>query len=274
MASRVESAVAVNDYFLQTAAMALAAFATGAGDEPRDQPVPVYQCEHSERLPKGGYSDLRVLKSFREDGSVYGMQVEWDDNQGSLVRLTQPGDRAHLSLKWPGDHRISAEGEPFDWSHGSIKVSLIAANGANLRNLKGEKWKRIIVTRDDSVRIYGQDGTKQLMLMGFNLHLASDLEHLGSPGWLTMPLGSLLAWGSGVERVTVYETRVTRRKQGRNAFPDSPIGRSRIVGAYELEPAALERMARLVREATLNWEAEVAKRWRNARVDSRAGQSS
>lgn len=242
--------------------MVLATFAAAASAKQGDGAVTVYQCEHNARLPEDGYADLRVVKSFREDGSVYSMHVDWEDNQGSLVRLSRAGDQAFLSLKWPGEHRIRRDGEPFDWSRGSVNVTFLAADSGNFRNLKGEKWKQVIVARDDSVLVREQDGMKLLSLMGFNLHLVTELEALSSPGRLTMSLDSLLAWGSGVEWLTVYETRVTRRKKDRNTFPDSPVGRSRIVGSYQLQAAALERAAGLIREATQEWEASVAGRWR------------
>lgn len=227
----------VISYLAAAAAAALAAFAVEAAAKHGDERVSVYQCDRSVRLPEGGYAELSLTKLFREDGSVYSMNVHWEDDQGSLVRLQRPGDQAFLSLKWPGEHRIDAEHEPFDWSRGSATILYLAADGAIFRNLKGEEWRRTVVARDDSVRTVDDGGMKLLVLMGY-LHLVSDLEPTSSRGRLTMPIDLLLAWGSGVERLTVYETRVTRRKARPNTYPTSPAGRHRVVGSYEVDIAA------------------------------------
>jgi hypothetical protein len=225
--------------------------------------VPVHRCQFSQRVPEGGQANLEIFKSFGTDGAVNSMQVHWEDNQAGAVRLLNPDDRAFVSLQWPGEHRIGRYEEEFDWSRGSITVTLLVADAAaNFRLLPGEEWRQMVVDRNGSVLVHERKGMRTLFLSGLDLRLVSDLEPPTSPGRLSMSLDSLLAWGTGVERLTVYETRVTRRKKVPNTYPTSPAGRIRVVGSYEVDVAALALAFAQVRAATEAWEAGLASSWR------------
>jgi hypothetical protein len=87
-----------------------------------------------------------------------------------------------------------------------------------------------------------------------------------------MSLDSFLAWGTGVERLTVYETRVTRRKKVPSSSPTSPAGRIRVVGSYEVDMAALALAFVQVRGVTEKWEAGLASSWRQCERTTEGGE--
>jgi hypothetical protein len=247
---------------------AMPAEASGAAAEP----VPVYRCQLNLRLSENDPVYLRASKSFREDGTVNSMMVQWEDNQGRAVRRQDPNDRAFVTFQWPGGHRFAREGEPFDWSQGSIEISLITAAPGRHQVLRGEEWRQVVVDRDRAALVHDSDGMRILLLSGLDLHLMSELEDLTSPGRLDMGLDSLLAWGAGATTVTVYEMLVTRRPRTRNSSPTSPAGRRRIVGSYDIDVAALARAGAQARETTVRWEAGLASRWRECERTTEGGE--
>ena len=229
-------------------------------------PVPVFQCVLDAPLPEGG-PRLLILKSFRENGEVNSMHVSWEDNAASgLVRPPNRGDRAFVSLNWPGEHRIAQPDLAFDWSKGSITMNLLLANATeNFRLDSGEEWRQVIVDRNQSVATINEAGARFLILSAIDMHLMSDLEPTTSPGRLNMSLDSFLAWGSGVRHVTVYETRVKRRSPAKNSYPTSPAGAHRIIGAYDVDIPALARTAALIRETAERWEGSLSTSWRHCK---------
>jgi hypothetical protein len=251
----------------------LALTGSSAAGAPGDDSIPVHLCQADLRLPGGGFLDLEVSKSFREDGSVASMLVRLQDNQAGAVRLLKPDDRAFVQLDWPGEHRLNSYGEPFDWSRGSILINFIAADReANFGLLPGEKWRQVVIDRDGSALVHEADGIRILTLSLLDTHLTSGLGHPSSPGRLSMSLDSFLAWGSGVETVRVYETRVKRREPVAHSNPDSPVGRMRVVGVYDVDVAAVGRAAAAARTATEQWEAGLSDSWRDCARTTEGGQ--
>jgi hypothetical protein len=236
------------------------------------EPVPVFQCILNAPLPEGG-PRLLILKSFREDGEVNSMHVSWEDNAASdLVRLSSPGDKAFISLKWPGRHRISQPDTAFDWSQGSIAINLLPANTAeNFRLDPGEEWRQVIVDRNQSVATVNDGGSKFAIPSPIDMVVLSDLEPTTSPGRLNMSLDSFLAWGSGVPHVTIYETRVKRRNPAKNSYPKSPAGAHRIIGVYDVDIPALARTVASIRETTERWERSLSKSWRHCKRTTEGG---
>lgn len=258
-------------YFKAAIASAAAFPASSASTATSTEPVPVYQCMFSATVPEE-HGHLLIGKSFREDGTVNSMYVHWEDNAaGGLTTATGAGDRVFVSLRWPGEHRIRGS-EPFQWSEGSITMTLLLADAAANFNLQaGEEWRQVIVDRNETVNIYDDAGVKALFLPGSDMHLASDLEAPTAPGRLNMSLDSFLAWGSGARRITVYETRVTRRKPTKNSYPTSPAGRYRIVGAYDVNISALTHTVASIREASERWETSLSSSWRQCNRSTEGG---
>lgn len=223
-----------------------------------EEPAVEYRCQT--RIPNlGGDSGaLSLDKTFSPDGSVRGMSVNLEDWQPPYVKPARVGERAMATIKWPGDHRIGGSSEPFSWSNGSIEIVYLAEGSGRHSPLKGEQWRQVVVDRNRSAIVHESGGMRTLFVGGLDLLLQSGLVDLPSPGHLSMSLDGLLAWGSGVGSVTVYETMVMRWKSRRNSYPTSPAGRARIVGQYELDVAVLGRKVRQVRDATSAWEAGLA----------------
>jgi hypothetical protein len=234
--------------------------------------VPVHRCHLDARIPDDGAS-LRAFKSFRDDGSVNSMRVTVEDNGASAVRRGSAGDQGFVALRWPGEHRAEPKDASFDWDEGSIQITYLSANsGERHRILRGEEWRQVIVDRNNAALTYASEGRRELFLPGTTLHLVSDLEPLSSPGSLNMSLDSLVAWGMGAERITVYEVMVTRRPRRSNSYPTSPAGRRRVVAAYDVDVAALARTAGLVRETVGRWEANIAETWRTCERTTEGGE--
>jgi hypothetical protein len=189
------------------------------------------------------------------------MDVTWEDDAASgLVRSPSPGDRIFVSLRWPREHRIGRPADPFDWSQGSIKIDLLPLD---LRS--GEEWRQVIVDRDQSVTTINEAGARFASVSPYQMLLMGDLEATISPSLLNMSLNSFLAWGSGVQRLTVYDTRVTRRTRAKNSYPESLAGARRIIGAYDVDMPALARAVALIRATTERWERSLSTSWRNCR---------
>lgn len=237
-----------------------------------EEPIRVFQCTLSEPLPEGG-PRLNASKSFREDGAVNSMYVSWEDSDnGELVRPPGSRDRVSMRLSWPGEPRIGKPEDLFDWSQGFITMHLLLGNAAaNFALRKGEQWRQVVVDREQSVITRTEDGARFAFLPSLDMLLMSDFEPTSTPGRLNMSLNAFLAWGSGVPHLTVYEMRVKRRTPARNSYPTSPAGARRIIGAYDVDMAGLERKVALIREATERWERSLSTSWRTCRYTTEGG---
>ncbi|HEX8307921.1 MAG TPA: hypothetical protein VF645_05820 [Allosphingosinicella sp.] len=220
--------------------------------KPKAQPRALYRCQH--RIPNlGGHSGaLTFSKTYREDGSVQSLSVQLEDWGGSFIRRS--AGSANVTLRWPGDHLVR-KGGPFDWAEGSIDVSFDAGNAGSHRILPKERWRQVVVDRNRSVIVHETEGMRTLFLSGLDMRLVSELVPVSSPGRLWMSLDGLLAWGSGLETLTVYETLVSGRRYDPDVYPNSPAGRMRVVAQYEVDVEALNRKVEQVRSETQSWEA-------------------
>lgn len=239
-------------------AVILAVFAVpaaAADDQPREDRATLYRCTRSIQAFEGEPGFLALEKVFREDGTVYSRSVVLEDHAPRFVRFAQASARAWATLRWPGDHRFQREVEPFSWSRGSIDISYLDGAAARYRPLPREVWRQVVVDRNGAALIHETGGMRMLFLTGLNMHLMSELAPISSPGRLHMALDDLVAWGTGAERVTVYETMVQRRRYSPNVYPNGPAGRMRIVADYDIDVPVLERRVAQVRAATDAWEA-------------------
>jgi hypothetical protein len=220
--------------------------------KPQAQPRALYRCGHRITNPGGDNGALTLSKTIWEDGSVQSFSVELEDWGGSFIRRS--AGSANVTLRWPGDHLVR-KGGPFNWAEGSIDVSFDAGTPSRYRILPKERWRQVVVDRNRSVIVHETGGMRALFPSGLDMRLVSELVPLSSPGRLWMSLDGLLAWGTGLETLTVFETLVRARRYDPNVNPNSPAGRMRVVGEYEVDIAALNRKVEQVRSETRSWEA-------------------
>lgn len=248
----------------------LSGCAISRADLEQDNLISIYRCSLEARLPEGGYSPFLIQKIFREDGTVYRMTVQWEDNQGGgLIRPRRTGETATVQLGWSGGIPLfsSTDGEPFVWSKGTVRIY---SHGAGWpRPFRNEQWSQSVLDRDGSARILEVEGIETLIVT--EKQLLGDLLSASSLEILNMPLDKLLAWGAGVERITVIKSLATRRNAQAEDFRRQPVARRRVVGRYELDLAALRKVATDVREATERWEAEISDDWRQCERDTEGG---
>lgn len=236
------------------------------------EPTSVFQCMLIAPLPDGG-PRLLVFKSFREDGSVNGMHVSWEDNAVSgLARTSKAGDRVFVRLTWPGEHRIGKPDDRFDWSQGSIEMHLLLENPASFALRPGEEeWRQVVIDRDRSVVTIDRKGARYASVSRINMLLMSDLEATTTSAQMTMSLDSFLAWGAGVPHVTVFETRVRRSTPAKNSYPASPAGARRIIGIYDVDTTEVGRTVAMIRVTTEQWERSLSSSWRTCRRTTEGG---
>ncbi|HEX8447972.1 MAG TPA: hypothetical protein VF652_00155 [Allosphingosinicella sp.] len=220
--------------------------------KPQAQPRTLYRCEHRIPNPGGHSGALTLSKTFWEDGSVQSFNVELEDWGGSFIRRSDGS--ANVTLRWPGDHLVR-KGGPFSWAEGSIDVSFHGGSTSRYQVLPKERWRQVVVDRNRSVIVHERDGIRTLFLSGLDMRLVSELVPVSSPGRLWMSLDGLLAWGAGLETLTVYETLVSGRSRDPAAYPNSPMGRIRVVAEYEVDVPALNRKVEQVRSESRSWEA-------------------
>jgi hypothetical protein len=224
-------------------------------EQPRQDRATLYRCARSIQAFEGEPGFLALEKVFREDGTLYSRSVVLEDSAPRFVRLPQTSASASATLRWPGDHRFQRETEPFSWSRGSIQINYLDGRMDRYRPLRREVWRQIVVDRNGAALIHETGGIRTLFLSGLNIHLVSELAPLSSSGRLHMALDDLIAWGTGAERVTVYEVMVQRRRYVPNVYPNGPAGRMRIVAEYDIDAAALAARVAQVQAAASAWEA-------------------
>jgi hypothetical protein len=214
----------------------------------------VYVCATSISIPGDVAGSLSLEKVFLEDGSVPRQSVTLSDG-GSFIRTFPAAQQVSVTLTWPGDHRTRSRPEPLGWSDGSIRIYLFSPS--IYRTERGEFWQETIVDRDNSAMVYERNGTRMLFLNLSDMQLTSGLASHGGAGILNASIDNLLAWGTGVERLTVYHVLVQRRRYRRHSYPNDPAGRRRIVGQFEIDTASFARRAAQAREAAIAWEAGI-----------------
>jgi hypothetical protein len=233
-----------------TAALPLAGTCVAA--PPKPPPATYFACSH--RIADlGGHSGaLELEKTFGEDGSVRSFSVTLEEWEGSFIRHRSPAERSSVELRWPGNQHVSATSRRFSWAEGSIKINI--SNDGLHRFQKKERWRQTVVDRNGTVFVHDEQGMRSLFLNGFEMWLMSDMRSLSSPG-LEMSVDALLAYGTGVPTLTVYETLLQHRRYRRNVYPNTPIRRLRVVAEYEIDVLALARTVAEVKQAAQSWEA-------------------
>jgi hypothetical protein len=214
----------------------------------------VYTCQ--ERIaPFGKNGVLTIYKSINPDGSTFSLRVQWEDGSPTIVSRATPNDQVFLTLDWPGDQTLGADYKPLDWSTGSIKITYLPASPNNrFVRRKNELWSQAVVDRNGSIRSYDDKGVRYVWFSGLDLFLTND--PVSGSGRFSMSLDNFLAWGSGVDHVTVYELAIARRQKPPGSS-DTNIGAKRVVASYRVDMVALAAMVRAVRDKVTAWEASL-----------------
>ncbi|MBA4766524.1 MAG: hypothetical protein H2049_02670 [Porphyrobacter sp.] len=218
-----------------------------------------YHCnKHLGSVAEAGGA-LDASMDFAEDGSILRMRVDWygtinDDPRFGGNRGVTPLYGAKLdggaTLTWPNQGYPQAT--RLDWDNPDVGLTLYGGRERYDRKLeRKEPWWQVLIDRDDRLIVREIEGQRFIFLAS-QLSLASPLMSGYSSG-LRVPLRDLVAWGHGAKVLTVYETRVVRRKFTPNSVPNAP-GPNRIVLAYRLDPLPLAETATKVRLAVEQWQ--------------------
>lgn len=206
----------------------------------------------SERIAEfdGTTAELMLSRRFSGDGSPLGLEVVLEDRGGSVAVAVAPSRRTSLTVRWPGPPRRGAQ-RP-GWPDGLVQARIVD-DPRGRENRPGEIWRRVVVDRDRSLLVYLlPDGDRGVSLPGLNLYLTSEIEPIHMTSRLDMSLDALLAWGSGRDRLTVYETAITPWPS--RGLRERAIGSERIVGEYEIDMTMLARLASRARDVAQAWQ--------------------
>ena len=222
-----------------------------------------YHCRKyfGSETPAGGA--LEAYKHIGEDGRVLRMHVRWsntlsDDPRfgGSYGIETLFGGRTEGSviLEWPESFGGSAP--RLDWHNPDLRINHFGALEPfdRARNRK-EPWQQVLVDRGDRLLMREFEDGQRYIYRIQDVVMASALRSAPANGF-QVKLDDLAAWASGVDAVTVYETRVQYRRFRRNSSPNNH-GPNRVVLAYRFTPGPLVETARQIRVAIEEWEASI-----------------
>jgi hypothetical protein len=213
-------------------------------------PPDIYRCETAlYDLP----GLLELHKSFAQDGTPLELDVAFSADGIAIPQA--PGDSTIASLGWTNVWLAGPTRPVFDWSRGRITVSF-TSQGPDETLRPGEEARRILVERDEALRDQIQSGAngRLVFVSPAEQHLVSERLSGEIPPQLRMSIDSLLAWGSGREQVTVYETAIVTSRPAGQSEPTA-MGRERITGIYKIDVPALARLVGQIRAATQAWEA-------------------
>ncbi len=221
-----------------------------------------YHCRKHFGSGTAARGSLNVSKDVAEDGSVLRMNVRWSSHVSNnpmietdigLVPLFGAEKRGFVTFDWPS--RFPRTRSQFDWANPDVGILVNAGYRSPARLLElDEPWQQIFIDRGDRLRIYEMDGEHFVDHRG-NFMFMSPLKPAYSPRFLTS-LADLAAWTSGVETLTVYETRVAIGESNQPDFPYT-LGRHRIHVAYQLDANRLVEIAQTVRAVVEDWETSI-----------------
>lgn len=253
-----------------TALTATSAFAQEPGPK-AEWPKTMYACRHYGPLEDfGGTLEFDVV--FTAEGTVFSQRAKWAANfqpvGGPLRRPRQAGaDRlvqvqnkpaqGWIIVEWPNDnpwHKAGPGEDPAD--RATVRISNFGMLGVKMREKK-ERWRQTVIVRGSEVLVRQQGDDRFLFLSPMEPSLVTGLGSPSSPG-LSLPVANLLAWGHGVDTLTVYDLFVEPRKYGRNNASDGPAGQMRIVGEYRIDMNGFASAMARLREAHRDWRGSLA----------------
>lgn len=232
----------------------------------------IYRCTEKSSSNPSQYEGLKLRKIYLEDGSVDSFSVTWEGEKAGLIRTLSGNDRIKLIIEWPGYYAAGVMPIrsllPFDAETGTITFQHSAIIGVQRK--KHERWSQTVITRDhrhssyESGAPYGR-GDRLFSTDNSGLSLNSAFRGLDKndgknlpKSYSRFPVSSLLAWGHGVDWLTVYDTRLGPQPKGADKFANPPIWDQRIVLTYELGTKALAEVIDFAQAAVPRWEAETS----------------
>lgn len=222
-----------------------------------------YHCSKHFGFDKETGGTLEAHRNIAEDGSILAMHVQWNGFLDSNPRR-QPGfdivqtygaqKGGHVGLTWPRQSFFRPA--VLEWANPQLKIQLYGAiEGYDKKRESKEPWLQTVITRGDGLRTANENGMRYVVWWP-DMVLTAPVG-TGGNSWFEQPLGDLLAWGSGTDRLNVYLTRVARRKFTPNVSPNGP-GPHRIVVEYTFKPATFAAIAAKVQTEVEAWQAETA----------------
>jgi len=221
-----------------------------------------YHCRKyfgAETDARGG---LEADKHLAEDGSLIRMRVNWYAHIHQLPMIDANADieplfggrrRGMIQLEWQSQEVDGAA--QFDWENPMAGIRLTEAiRTASLGTKGDEPWRQTFFDRSGQLNVIEYED-KRYIFPDNIIILSSGLQPATNWG-LRAPLANLLAWGHGVDQLTVYETRVGRREFRRGITPSSP-GPHRVVAAFTMRPQRLAELAQTIEGAVKEWEASI-----------------
>ncbi len=240
----------------------IAATAIGAPASADEQPKPdwpktMYECSHRGPLQTfGGTLEFNII--FTEGGAVHEERARWgitisrqwpQQPAGKLLHIG-PNAESRITIAWSNPTLWLKPGkDPAAYA----QLTISSPSGYREKMRKQERWFQSIVMRDEATLIAEKGGDRFLAKHLLPPALKGDFLSGGSLRQLTMPVESLVAWGSGVDALTVYDVAIEPRKYRRNTYPNDPIGRMRIIDEYKIDTTLLGQVSEAVRSSHTSW---------------------
>jgi hypothetical protein len=214
-----------------------------------------YACHFHGGLERFG-GTLEFDTMLNEDRSVYTENAQWNFHQSGQGRLedaarklvTSDGRKeGWISVGWSNDDLRGMSGsirEAVD----NASVRITNYNWPNAR--KRELWRQSIIVRGREVLVIPDKNDRYLMAV--SPVLASRFDSPSSPS-LAVPISDLLAWGSGLPSVTIYDVLVESRKYRENSYPNDPAGRMRIIAESAVDVQLLNDVFKALVERHALW---------------------
>jgi hypothetical protein len=249
------------------AAAAPAAAQDSSAPAKPEWPKTVYAChQHSNFEEFGGMLDFDI--TYFEDGSVVSEGGRWTAiiEQRKILGAPKANapdvggpERGSIVIEWPKFDPWLKEKPADPMANATINISNHALFTQKMT--KQERWHQAVVARGSEVLVNNTNEYPILWLSPLEPALVTDYD---GPGWspFSMSFANLVAWGGGLDRLTVYDVFVQPRKYKPNSFPNGPAGIMRIIGEYQLDILALTSAFAGIRERH--------DAWRKSIVDFRA----
>ena len=232
-------------------------------------PKTMYQCRH--RAPLDGFGGtLEFDTLYTEAGTIFSESGRWTSDylprrapplpaglmaeQSIILPAGQPSGMT-VMIEWPGGNVWDKTPTPDPSAKAMIRIVNIDGVARSMR--KKERWHQSVVVRNSEVLPYANGNDRMLFLSPLEPALISNYGDTSNMD-LTMPVANLLAWGSGLEALTVFDVFVEPRKYDPHSFPNGPAGPMRAVGEYHIDMTALAAGFDKIRAEHRWWRAGLA----------------
>jgi hypothetical protein len=246
-----------------------AASAQEDGSAPKAEwPKTMYQCRH--RAPLDGFGGtLEFDTLYTEDGAIFSEGARWTSGywplhtplpahlipaRSIILPAGQPNGMT-VMIEWPGGSVWDKTPTPDPSAKAVMRIVNIDGVARTMR--KKERWHQSVVVRNSEVLPYSNGEDRMLFLSPLEPALITNYGQTSNMD-LTIPVANLLAWGSGLETLTVFDIFVEPRKYDPNSFPNGPAGQMRVVGEYRIDMGALAAAFDKIRSEHRNWRAGLA----------------